>query len=141
MFIDVSKIAVTHGENTIFVKRKMDFGTTALVRDELFRIGLRNGGKPDSVYVSQGAQELALLVHNIVGWEGPGFAGVPCTEENIKRLDPDEPIIAAVVAKINELNTKRAGEPDPKSSMSGGEVSSTAGANPAPEPLTTSTST
>jgi len=110
VFVDTSRVAVTEGEDTIYVKARMDFETQSRVRDALARFGTSSNG--EEIMVTLGAQNLALMVHNIVAWEGPGFtdaAGrpVPCTRENVGRLDPDEPIIDKVLAKINELNAPR----------------------------------
>ena len=59
-----------------------------------------------------GAYQIALLVHNIVGWQGPAFAGVACTPANIERLDPDEPLVAKVIQEIGERNVQEEPEDD-----------------------------
>lgn len=84
--------------NTIYVRAKMDVDTLTRVKVEFNQI---NGG---AERLTLGAYQLALLRHNIVGWEGPAFTDVPCTREHIGRLDPDEPLVASVLEKIDELN-------------------------------------
>lgn len=115
MFVDPNaRVPVTLGENTIYVKAKMDMGTRALLEDEI-----RTNGKAvdEAELRGLGSYRLLLLVHNIVDWEGPGFADaqgrkVPCSRENIKRLDPNEPICAMVAERIGELN-RSPESPDP----------------------------
>lgn len=44
----------------------------------------------------------ALLVHNIVAWEGPDFEGKAITTEALDDLDPD--LGDAVLKRITEVN-------------------------------------
>lgn len=143
-FIDTSKVAVTVDEDTIYVRRKMDFGTKNLVGDTIARIQLRDGAV-DTVIVTNGAYNFALMTHNIVGWEGPAFANgngkpVACTPENISRLDPDLPVVQRALDKIKELNPlQREGTPDPLPSMIATAPDSPA--SPLPETAIATTST
>lgn len=105
-FVDTSKVAVSDDANTIYIKRRMDFGTKCRVEDTLTQMALKNG-EVGSIHFTLGAQKLALAIHNIIGWIGPDFAGTPCTPENIERLDPDYPLLLKVQARITELNTSK----------------------------------
>lgn len=124
--------------NVIWIRARMDVETSGKVTSDLFTMDKESG-----LEARVGANQTALLVHNIVKWEGPGFveqdaegnplrdgAGnpipIPCTPENIRTLDPNEPHIAAVLDEIATRNKKRT-SPNPKSApMPNG--STTAGA-------------
>jgi hypothetical protein len=109
-FVDTSQLAVTEGENTIYIRRRMDFGTQCRVRDTLTKMALKNG-QPGDLSFTVGAQDLALAVHNIVGWDGPDFVDpitkkpVACSPESIERLDPKYPLLVKTQQRITELNT------------------------------------
>lgn len=96
--------------NVIYIRARMDVATDAKVKSELFRLGKDSA----SVEAHLGANQMALLVHNIVRWEGPDLDGVPCTPETIRTLDPTEPHLALVLEAIAERNKRPAG-PSPKS--------------------------
>lgn len=109
LFIDPNQLVpVTLGEDTIWVLSKMSLDVDTAVTVEFNRI---NQGTR-----SLKAYDTALLKHNIKKWEGPGFTHVvkqgkgekeetiPCTPKNIGLLDPLNPIIKLVLAKIDELN-------------------------------------
>lgn len=123
MFVTGEPVAVTIGDNTIYVKRKMDFGTKSAVEDELIDIHSVPGGMVSERHL--GAYNVALLVHNIVSWTGPAFTGTACTPENIRHLDPGEPLVDLVLAKIQELNLEGR---DPKGAASGGGSTTSAAA-------------
>lgn len=111
MFIDPNaRVAVSDGRNTVFIKAKMDAGTRAAVEDAM----RPTGGEvvEDIVIRGLGSYRLALLVHNVVAWEGPDFEGVPCTRGNLLRVDPTEPIWAEVAEQIGIRNKPRV-SPDP----------------------------
>jgi hypothetical protein len=118
--------------NIIWIRARMDVQTRGKVSSELVKIG-KNG---EGIEGHLGDNEMALLLHNIVRWEGPDFVDeatgqpVPCTPERIRTLDTADPFIARVVDEIGERNQKRK-SPNPKSvtasgSMSAGEAGSTA---------------
>jgi len=107
--------------NVIYIRARMDVETRGKVMSELFTLDA--GGT--AVDARLGANETALLVHNIVRWEGPDLGGVPCTPETIRRLDPTEPHIARVLAEITRRNAPAA-SPNPKSP--GGRPSTSGGA-------------
>lgn len=128
-FVDTSRIAVTEGDNTIWIKRRMDFGTKCRVEDTLTQMALQNG-EAGSIRFTIGAQKLALAIHNIIGWDGPDFKREPkdtkvidCTPENIERLDPEYPLLIKVQEKIAELNRVREDAPDPNGSTTTGSPS------------------
>ncbi len=128
-FIDTSKVAVTDGENTIWVLRRMTFGVKCRVEDTLTRIALKDGQAGD-LQITLGGQRLALSIHNIVGWEGPAFTDdqgktVPCTPETIERLDPDFPVFVKAREKIVELNAPREVVDPLASTTAGGPDSAT----------------
>lgn len=130
MFIDPNaRVPISDDEgNTIFIKAKMDIATDTAVTVEFARINSGTG------FRAQKAYELALLYHNIVAWEGPAFkrpvlskAGtpmlkngapvtkpIPCTRQAIGSLDPFAPLVARVLAAIDEQNREVLAEPDPK---------------------------
>lgn len=108
MFVDPNeRVPVTVGENTVSIRAKMNAAITAKVNDEFSLIAGQNEGLG-----GMGSYSLALLVHNIVAWEGPDFvdAGgkpIPCTRANIERLDPDDPLVEAVREEIGRRNQRR----------------------------------
>lgn len=122
-FIDTTRIPIVDGEDTFFIKWKMDFGTKCLVEDTLTKmsIGTDTAGE---IMFSVGAQKLALAMYNIVGWKGPKFDSVPCTPENIKRLDPDYPVFVKAQDEISRRNTRQE-TTDPNGSTTNGAQSST----------------
>jgi hypothetical protein len=120
------------GLNVIWIISKMGFKKRRLVGDALTRIEARQGGAEDAASdrgatsaATIGAYQVALMHHNILSWEGPAFAGVPCTEKNIDRLDAEESLVAFVIDQIRQRNETRP-SPDPKSAGASG--SSVAGA-------------
>lgn len=140
MFVDTTKvpIALDHDPaNVIFIRPKMDFGTKARVLDAIAKVQATDKGA--SVGVGMGAYQLALLQHNIVGWEGPAFGAVPCSPEAVARLDPDEPLVARVVEEIATRNPL--GRTTRRASTAAGAPSSTAnGASPPASGISTSPS-
>jgi hypothetical protein len=118
--------------NVIFIRARMDVETRSKVKSALF--GLAEDGKTPELRA--GNNELALLLHNVVRWEGPDLGSVPCTPANIRKLDTNEPHIAMVLEEIARRNEPRE-SPDPKSagasgSMSAGAPDSTRSASDAP---------
>ena len=123
MFVDPNaKVAVTLGENTVYIKAKMSAGTKALLEDEIKTSGSvrRKEGEEtvDEAAVSGfGSYGMLLRIHNIVAWEGPDFVDadgkpIPCTRANIMRMDPTDPLYDLVGERIGELNKKQE-SPDP----------------------------
>lgn len=123
------------GVNTIFVRPKMPFGIRQKVLSAVAKLsttGDTGAGEADASF-DIGAYQTALMINNIVGWEGPEFEDaatgkiIPCTPANILRLDADEPLVEQVLEEI-ERRSNLKGSPDPNSptptgSTSGGEPS------------------
>lgn len=117
--------------NIIYIRARMDVETSGKVKNALFAVDEAS----QSLELRAGANETALLIHNIVRWEGPDLGQIPCTPENIRKLDPTEPHIALVLEEIAKRNKPKA-SPNPKSptangSTSGGEDGLSAPTSPA----------
>ena len=118
MFVSKEPVPVSVPEdpdNIIYIKAKMDYGTKQRVQQAMLQVTLGQASTPSAMPLDMGAYNIALLVHNIVRWDGPAFAGVSCTPANIERLDSDEPLVEAVLAEINRRNKGR-DDSDPNSS-------------------------
>jgi hypothetical protein len=111
--------------NFVVVRQKMDFSTQAALERDLmrFRIDTKEKGNVEVLF-SKSGQNLAILKHNLVSWGGPMFCDdfgkpVPCTAENIERLDPLEnnDWISLVADKVAELNKPRVIEADPENNL------------------------
>ena len=118
---DADAVMSDQAPNIIYIKSKMDLATDAKVKSELMKVG--SDGKTFEAHL--GENQLALLIHNIVRWEGPDLSGIPCTPENIRRLNPNEPHLALVLEEIGRRNA-RTPSPSPKSA--GASTSASAGA-------------
>lgn len=101
--------------NVIWIKPRMDMATKGAVQSDLVTLGADG----QTAEFRLGANETALLVHNIVRWSGPDLDGVPCDAEHIRRLDPTEPHIARVLEEIARRNKKPV-SPNPKSAAADG---------------------
>lgn len=122
MFVDPNqRVPVTDGPNTIYIKARMDIDTRAAVQNEMRAAG--NEATDEVVMSHIGSYRRAMLLHNIVAWDGPAFAGVPCTRENIGRLDPHEPLVIKVAQEIGERNAPRE-SPDPNAVTPSGATAS-----------------
>jgi len=95
----------------------MDYATQKKVGAAGFTLG--TAGKPNELDLAENL--IAMLVLNILGWSGPDFDNVPCTPENIRRLDPDQPVVEKAIEEITRRNTKVA--PNPKVAMPAGGAS------------------
>jgi hypothetical protein len=146
MFVSDERVPVTiDGVNIVYVRPKMDFGTQQKVWGEMAKLRLTGGDGDNDLMANLGIYNLMLMRHNILGWEGPAFTGVPCIPRNIERLDPDEPLVEKVLEELNRRNTRADKDDagDPKDEASG---SATAGETPsegstkAPLEIMTSTS-
>lgn len=118
---DVTNVFSEQAPNIIWIKSKMDLQTQAAVQSELLKLGADN----KSIEAHLGGNVMALLIHNIVRWEGPDFDGVPCTPATIRTLDPQLPILELVIEEITRRNA-RTPSPNPKSA--GASTSASAGA-------------
>lgn len=130
MFVDPNqRVAVSDDRgNTVYIKAKMDASTRAAVMDEIGAKGLVEGSESEDLeYSNLGSYRLALVLHNVVAWEGPDFADergkpIPCNRYWIRRWNPDEPIYEKVIAAIGERN-RGAEAPDPNSLTPSGSMS------------------
>lgn len=104
--------------NVIYIKSRMDVETRGKVRNELY--GLAPDGKTPELRA--GLNDMALLLYNIVRWEGPDLGQISCSPANIRKLDPNEPHIAQVLEEIARRNAPRTA-PDPKSPAGSGSSS------------------
>lgn len=120
IFVDTTPVAVTvdDGVNTIWIRPKMGYGVEQRVIGEAAKLQQaqrQNGNGASSgqtVEINLGAYNLALLVNNILRWEGPRFGAIPCTPDNIELLDDDDPLVEKVLAEIQARNR------DPKAAPS-----------------------
>ncbi len=122
MFVTKDRVPVTVGDNTIFIRAKMDFGT----RQRVIGAGvhLRPGEGAEGREMDIAGYQIAMLAHNIVGWDGPAFAGVECTAAAIESLDPGELLVERVLEEISARNSAaREDAPDPKPSPAVGDGS------------------
>jgi hypothetical protein len=117
---DTSEVVSECAPNIIWIRARMDVATSGKVANELVKVGGDNAPE-----YHLGAQQVALLIHNIMQWEGPDFDGVPCTPERIRTLDPNEPHIVKVLEEIAERNKPRA---SPNAKSAGANTSTTNGA-------------
>ena len=99
--------------NTIYIKPKMDHGTRNRLTSAVTRIKASADGERGGE-IDMGAYNSAILYENIVRWTGPGFQAMPCTPENIDRLDPELPLLDKVLEEINARNKPKADD-DPNS--------------------------
>lgn len=90
--------------NVIWIRPRMSVEVKGRVTSDLVALG----ADQKTLEFRAGANELALLVHNIVRWSGPDLDGVPCDADHIRQLDPTEPHIARVLEEIARRNTTQA---------------------------------
>jgi|SRR5262252_4222500 len=135
---DRVSVSIDGGINVVWVKRKMDVATRNRVQDALLAInGIRADGKVEhvSLALTLNQQNTILLQNNILAWEGPLFRDettgqtVPCTAESIETIDPDSPLLDAILARINELNKVPETKGADGSPLSAGAVLSVVGRN------------
>ena len=120
----VEPSAVTPDLDVIWIRPRMSYGVQQAVMGE--GVKLEQGGAVPrgrkaakrEVEINLGAWQSALLVHNIVAWQGPSFGVVPVSRDNILALDPREPLVQRVIAEISERNgdapTEADEDDDPK---------------------------
>lgn len=121
MFVDKKRVPVTDGTNTVHIRSKMSYGIKNQVAGKAASVS--TNGRSAEVDVDVGAYQTALLVMNVLGWEGPDFVDeetgkpIPCTPENIEAADDDEPLWQMVLEEIARRNPQ--GRPDPNSEAGG----------------------
>jgi len=105
MFVPTEPVPVVSGAYTVWIRPRMGLDLRNKVRDVVFQLTPGAGGE---VEVTRHLNEYntALLIHNIVRWEGPGLP--PLTPEAVRSLDPSDPeavaLVDAVLARIQECN-------------------------------------
>lgn len=129
-FIDTTRLAVTDRDqpgrpedapiNTIYIRRKMDYGTKMAMLDELGALQANR---------SAGSYSLFLAYYNILAWDGPIFGDRPCTRESIAALDPDLWLLQAALNMIAEHNPVLR---SPKKNRAGSNGLQNAGAKESP---------
>lgn len=104
------------GVDVIFIRPKMDYGTRQRVNGAAAKVrqssvgnrrqrrAAKARGEKIEMDLDVGAYQLALLVENVLGWQGPSFVGFACEAKNIERLDPAEPLVAQVIQQIADRN-------------------------------------
>jgi len=120
---DQNEVVSDKPPNVVWIRARMDAATRGKVSGELVKLG--ESGQGIEGHLGDG--EVALLIHNIVRWEGPDFVDemgrpVPCTAEQIRKLDTRDPFIAEVLSQIGERNRPRT-SPNPKSATASGSTS------------------
>lgn len=102
-------VTVEGDPNTVYIRPKMDYGTLARVK---MRAKEATGGitleQEANFYID--TWNLVLLEANIIRWEGPDFDGVPLTPDNIRKWNPDAPLLTEVLTRINNFNFRKDGE-------------------------------
>ena len=101
------------GENIFYVRAgRMPWGVNNRVQGAAFQINIdMAGGKPKGV-VAMAAYNAALMLHNILRWEGPALTGFTLTQAGLDTIDAGHG--DAVLAEINRQNKPKA-SPNPKS--------------------------
>ncbi len=123
---DETEIVSDKPPNVVFIRARMDVATRGKVSGELLKLGENGQGLEGHL----GNNNLALLLHNIIRWEGPDFVDemgrpIPCSPENIKKLDTNDPFIEHILDEIGERNKKRE-SPKSGSATNSGFTSATA---------------
>lgn len=113
---EINETDVTPELDVMFIRPAMDYGTRQRV------IGMATKVKPSTkkqkhmtraerkkqqdadVNFDVGVYQIALLLANLLSWQGPSFVGVPLTQANVERLDPNDPLVKAVLDALAERN-------------------------------------
>ena len=117
-------------KNVIWIKPKMDFGTKQRVQNAMLQVTPKQAADVDNVPMDLAAYQIQLLVGNVVRWAGPAFTDVPCDAAHILQLDPDEPLVGAVLEEIATRNKAKAA---PVPNAVGANGSTSAGDLPSPD--------
>ncbi|HEU4328062.1 MAG TPA: hypothetical protein VFS21_33305 [Roseiflexaceae bacterium] len=102
---EISHDAVTPDIDVMYIRRKMDFGTTQRVQSAAVKLsaGVEQNSEANA-QIDVGSWKLALAQYNILDWSGPSFAGRACTPKNIALLDPKFPVLEQALKSIGERN-------------------------------------
>ncbi len=114
IFVDERGQPVTVGPNTIYIRT--EFTVRQQMRLQALQ-GVISKGDPEA------AEQLLSLL--IAGWDGPDFEGVPCTPENIARLNTADPLVQAAITTYAEILSSMADPKSSKPATTGGGRSST----------------
>jgi hypothetical protein len=110
--------------NVIWIRRKMGWGVRNRVNSAATQIGGTGGDMSSSVDI--GAYRNALLLVNILAWDGPDLGGKAITQDALDDLDPD--LGERVYDRIGELN------PAPKAAQKKENTNGTGHGSPVAEP-------
>lgn len=104
-------------QDVIWIRPAMDYGTRQRVVGSATKVkqSLTQGNRRQrraaraqkqsvDAEFDVGAYQIALLVQNVLAWDGPSFVGVACTPANIERINPNEPLVKLVLVEIGERN-------------------------------------
>lgn len=114
---DPQEVVSDQPPNVIWIKPRMNVETKGKVTSEMFTMS-----KDAALEARLGSNDTALLLHNIVKWEGPDLGQIPCTPENIRNMDPTEPHIAKVLEELAVRNKKKKAD-DPNESTASSNTS------------------
>jgi hypothetical protein len=126
----VEEAAITPETDVIFIYPKMPFGVRQQVIGASLKVnsaaktsrGKKGKRSDNDVNVDLGAWNMALLEHNIIGWQGPSFNGIALTQANIRLLDDTQPLIQRVLQEINNRNTTADAESETEDEEDGPNV-------------------
>lgn len=117
------------GLNVIYIRHKMGVQTNALVKTELLRLRINadelEEGQEIQATIAVELQQVALLIHNITGWEGPRFIHpvtrepMACNAKHIRMFKPSDPHVKMVLQRIGENNKEPVEPPPSKPSQKG----------------------
>lgn len=124
MFIKTTPLAVTldgdkprDAQNIIYLRADLTLSQHDAFFAEQRRMEKRDGGE----WLTPRREEILIFFHRLCGWEGPIFAGVPFTRENVNLLDYDDPLVDAAIKKAISLHLHLPDDPedpDPKANAS-----------------------
>lgn len=117
------------GENIIYIRAgKMPWGIKNKVQSAAVQISVGMDGDGTQTRVTVAAYQYALMLHNIIRWEGPALKDFKLTQAGLDTLDADHG--DAVLAEIQRQNPART-SPNPKSPTSSTSTSAGATSTPA----------
>lgn len=117
------------GENIIYIRAgRMPWGIKNKVQSAAVQISAGMAGDEPQTRITIAAYQAALLLHNIVRWEGPALKGFKLTAAGLDTLDADHG--DAVLAAIQEQNPAKP-SPNPKSPTSSTSINAGATSTPA----------
>jgi hypothetical protein len=94
------------GENIIYIRAgKMPWGIKNKVQGAAVQISAGLAGNDPQTRITVAAYQAALMLHNIVRWEGPALQGFKLTQAGLDMLDPDHG--DAVLTEIQRQNPAR----------------------------------